>query len=245
MATITPQHDALLFPAVTYCNDDPSLAFSAPKSAGTLDGFRQWVLSADFPERGKITFVNGGFIIDMSPESLEDHSDIKTEISRVLANLVREKKLGWLHVDGVLITNESAGVSNEPDILFMSKQTFRSGRVKLTPEVGRPQSSKEIVGTVDWVLEIVSPSSKKKDNVYLREAYYQAGIEEYWLIDALSGEIDFQLLTRGEQEYVSAKPQDGWSHSPTFDRQFRLEREKDEDGFWLYTLQMNEMTKSE
>jgi len=174
----------------------------------------------------------------MSPESIEEHSDVKTEISRVLANLAKETNLGRLHIDGVLITNEQAGLSNEPDILFLSKRTLKSGRARLTPTKDRPQSSREIVGSVDWVLEIVSPSSIKKDKVLLRRAYYQAGIDEYWIVDALGKEIEFQLLTRGENEYLAAEPRNGWLKSPTFDREFRLDRARDSDGSWQYTLEV-------
>jgi Uma2 family endonuclease len=189
MSASTSQSDPPLFPAITFCDQEGALSFSVPASASSLDGFRQWALSDDFPERGKITFVAGGLIIDMSPDSLEEHSDIKSEICRVLLNLVRQQNLGRLHIDGVLVSNEAARVSNEPDILYLSKASLTSGRAKLTPAIGRPQSSKEIVGSVDWVLEIVSPTSMRKDKVLLREAYYQAGIDEYWIIDGLGQEI--------------------------------------------------------
>jgi Uma2 family endonuclease len=91
---------------------------------------------------------------------------------------------------------------------------------------------------VDWVLEIVSPSSKRKDKVLLRKAYYEAGVSEYWLIDALDNEIDFQLLIRGETEYIPVVTQDGWLASPTFGKSFKLDRAIDEDGFLEYTLHM-------
>ncbi len=232
MATIPPEFKVADFPAIF-----------VPASANTLAGFRQWALSDDFPERGKIAYVAGGLIVDISPESLENHSDIKSEISRVLLNLVRQQNLGRLHIDGALVTNQEAGISNEPDILYLSKQTLKSGRVRLTPVVDNPQSSKEIVGTVDWVLEIVSPSSIKKDKVLLREAYFKADIGEYWIVEVVDNQIEFQLLVPGEQEYVAAQPQEGWLYSPTFDRQFRLEREKDEGDFWLVTLHMQEQAK--
>jgi len=89
---------------------------------------------------------------------------------------------------------------------------------------------------VDWVLEIVSPSSIKKDKVLLREAYFKAGIGEYWIVEVVDSQIEFQLLVPGEREYVAVESQKGWLYSPTFDHQFRLDREKDEDGFWLVTL---------
>ncbi len=237
MASIPSDLPKTAFSGVTFVNSEAaSLPISVPADATTLAGFRKWALSDDFPERGKITFVDGGLIVDMSPESLEKHSDIKTEISRVLSNLVREQKTGRLHIDGVLITNEEAGVSNEPDILFLSKETITSGRAKLTTVADDPDSSREVVGSVDWVLEIVSPSSVKKDKVLLRDAYYRAGIGEYWLVDVRGEAIEFDVLVPGDQEYVAAASTAGWQRSPTFDREFRLTREQESDGFWLYTL---------
>ena len=138
---------------------DQSESVVIPFSAYLHDGFREWALSDDFPERGKITFVEGELVVDMSPESIEIHSSIKTEISRVLATVVRQQKSGQFHIDGVLISNIDAKVSNEPDALFVSRETLKSGRVTFTPAIGHPEGSKEMVGTVDWVLEIVSPSS--------------------------------------------------------------------------------------
>jgi len=121
MTSISSEYTTADFPAVTFLNSDSSAPpVSIPASATTLAGFRKWALSDDFPERGKITFVAGGLIVDMSPESFGKHSDIKTEISRVLANLVREQNAGRLHIDGVLITNVLAGVSNEPDIVYLA-----------------------------------------------------------------------------------------------------------------------------
>jgi Uma2 family endonuclease len=226
--------------AITIFPLDQSESVVIPFSAHTHDGFREWALSDDFPERGKITFVEGELVVDMSPESIEVHSAIKTEISRVLATIVRQQKSGQFHIDGVLITNADAKVSNEPDALFVSRETLKSGRVTLTPAVGHPDGSKEMVGTVDWVLEIVSPSSRRKDKKLLRDAYYKAGIAEYWLVDALGEEIEFQLLVPGDGGYVAAQATDGWLPSPTFGRSFKLTRERDEDGYWLYTLEHKE-----
>ena len=235
MASITPPQTTTIA-GLTFYPRDESEVIEVPSYAHTHEGFRQWALSGDFPERGKITFVAGELIIDMSPESIEIHSQIKTEISRVLASLVREESLGWLHIDGVLISTPAAGVSNEPDALFISRETLKSGRLKFTPEKSLPQSSKEIVGAPDWVLEIVSPSSIKKDKQLLRDAYFRAGIGEYWIIDALSGQIEFQVLVPGETGYDLVEPADGWLKSPTFGKAFRLTRDVDEDGWQQYTL---------
>jgi Uma2 family endonuclease len=232
--------------AITIYPLDDSETLIIPQSACTHEGFRDWAASDEFPQLGKISFIEGELFIDMSPESIEEHSEIKTEVCRVLANHVRTRKLGRLYIDGVLISHQAAKVSNEPDALFVSQTTYRSGRLTFTPEKGRPQSSKEIVGAVDWVLEIVSPSTKRKDTKLLRNAYFNAGIPEYWLIDALVDEdalVDFQILVAAEGGYVPAKPSaDGWLTSPTFGCDFRLTRQRDEDRLWQYTLEVQQRT---
>jgi Uma2 family endonuclease len=238
MATVTPHGSATDFPGITFYPRDESATIVIPPSAGTWEGFRQWALSDDFPERGKVSFVAGEVLVDMSPESIDRHNFIKSEICRVLAGFIRQQKLGKFFIDGVLVSNKRAGVSNEPDALFLSYQTFRSGKVELTPAKDHPSSHKEIVGTIDWAVEIVSPSSVRKDTVLLRKAYYQAGVGEYWLIDALGDEIDFQILVPSEKEYVAVVAEAGWLASPTFGKSFKLERAIDEEGFLEYTLQM-------
>lgn len=211
-----------------------------PASAYNWEGFRAWAVSDDYPDRGKITFADGELIIDMSPESFEEQGAVKTEVSRVLAQLVRDRKLGHYRIDGMLISNKEAGLSSEPDSVFVSHATLKSGRAKLVPAIGRPQSSKEILGSVDWVLEIISPSSRRKDSTTLRDLYFRAGILEYWLIDVLGEDIDFQILVPGKAGYRAVAAVDGVLPSPSFGASFRLVRERDGEGFWQYTLEMRQ-----
>src|SRR4051812_9885338 len=82
------------------------LSLEVPASAFTLAGFRAWVTSEDFPERVRVTFLNGEITLDMSNEELETHVAVKTEISQVLARLTKELKLGKFYGDGVLVSNE-------------------------------------------------------------------------------------------------------------------------------------------
>ena len=145
-----------------------------PASALTLTGFRAWATSDEFPEHLRAAFIGREIFLDMSNEDPERHVGVKTEIARVLATLVRELKLGKFYGDGVLITNEAAGVSNNPDASFLSSATLRSGRACLLPREGAEDSFREVVGTPDWVLEVVSDSSVEKDTQTLRQAYHRA-----------------------------------------------------------------------
>jgi Uma2 family endonuclease len=212
------------------------LSVCIPTSALTLEGFREWATSDNFPEHVRAAFIDNEVYLDMSNEDLEAHVSVKTEITAVLATLVRQEKLGRFYTDGALLTNEAARVSNNPDASFCSRKSLRSGRVRVVPREGQPRRFPEMIGTPDWVLEVISDSSVGKDTQKLREAYHQAGIAEYWLIDARGEDIVFTILLHRKAGYVPAPVQEGWQRSKVFGRDFRLTREQDEFGLPEYTL---------
>ncbi len=216
--------------------DGPTLRI--PAKAATHAGFRDWVTSEDFNERGRFAYLNGEIHIDMSPESAESHVKVKGTVYHGLMKLNEEHDLGELYTDGILVTNTEAGVSNEPDVTFVSWQTFENGRVSIVPRKDLPSDYLEIVGAPDVVVEVISPSSISKDTKLLRAAYHRAGIPEYWLIDARqSDEIQFEILRHTAEGYVSVEPVEGWIRSEVFGRRFRLERTRNRVGRWKYTLQ--------
>src|SRR5207244_1904428 len=94
--------------------------------------------------------------------------------------------------DRMLLTNTGANLNTEPDRLFFTWETMRSGRLQLVEREG--QGVMELEGTPDLVLEIVSKSSVRKDTVFLRDLYCKAGIQEYWLVDVREGATSFEVL---------------------------------------------------
>jgi Uma2 family endonuclease len=227
------------FTAVTVLPQNAFSEVRIPGEAYTLQGFRRWLLSEEAPERGRFTFVSGELIADMSPESYEHHNAVKVEITSVLHRLVRQKKLGRIFGDRILVSNPGAGLSTEPDATFATFQSLQSGRCQLIKS-NRPGVAEELTGSPDWVLEIVSRTSVRKDTVQLREAYHRAGVGEYWLIDVQGEEIAFHLLLRQETGYAEGTAEDSWVASLAFGRRFRLTREMDQDGMWQYTLEMKD-----
>lgn len=211
-------------------------SFHIPTSAMTLAGFRDWATSDDFPEHIRAAFINEEIYLDMSKEELETHNKVKMEIARVLLNWNQEQQRGTFGGDGMLISNEAAGVSNNPDALFFTHASLQAGRVRLLPREGEQGQYLEIVGTPDWVLEVVSNSSVHKDTVQLRQAYHRAGISEYWLIDARGDDINYQILHRRKNGYAAVPQRGGWQRSRVFGQSFRLERRRGVAGLWEYTL---------
>lgn len=222
-------------PLITLFPVGDSHAIEIPRSAYALRGFRDWALSEDFPSRGQFTFVDGELIIEMSPEYFETHNAVKTEITAVVYTYVKNRRLGRFFSDRTLLSNEAANVSTEPDATFARFETFRSGRCQML-DSPRPGVAQELAGSPDWVLEIVSTSSMRKDKKLLLDRYFAAGIGEYWLIDALGDQIDFQILVADKNAYVPTEAVNGWLRSQVFGCSFQLLREKDEDGLWVYTL---------
>jgi Uma2 family endonuclease len=74
----------------------------------------------------------------------------------------------------------------------------------------------------------------------LRDAYHRAGVAEYWLIDAETETLRFEILTRRKDKYVRSAGREGWQRSKVFNRSFRLDRVIDDYGLWEYTLHVRE-----
>lgn len=110
-----------------------------------------------------------GVLIMHSPATFE-HEDLQSFLMTVLRGYVAELDLG--HVVGSrAVLHLSPGRKVEPDLLFLLK-----GR--------RPvRGHKEIQGTADLVVEILSPSTRSYDLGEKRRAYREARTPELWFID--------------------------------------------------------------
>jgi Uma2 family endonuclease len=135
------------------------------------------------------------------------------------------------------LTNPATNLSCEPDGLLVMWQSVREGRVRFVESAD--EGCVEIEGSPDIVLEVVSTSSERKDNTTLRELYWQAGIPEYWLIDARREPLQFVILRHDADGYqMTASTTDGWIPSLVLDREFRLTQEPDPLGHPQYTLEV-------
>src|SRR5437773_2708242 len=91
-----------------------------PACVTDLESFRRWAHSDDFPEQGRICFLEGEVWIDMSNEELFTHALVKGEYITVLTILVHAADSGYLFPDGVLLTCLDAAFSSGPDAVFVS-----------------------------------------------------------------------------------------------------------------------------
>lgn len=220
------------------CANDLDEPIAIPAGIRSLGDFRKWSTSATFPQSGRIDFLDREVMIDMSPEQYYEHSGPKVEIGRVLANLARAEDLGDVHLDSTRIVSPEAQLSCEPDVLFISYDSLDAGRVRLVPGRRRQATDAiEIEGGPDLVVEVVSPSSMSKDLERLPTAYYAAGVREYWIVDARSKPLVFEILTRGTSafEHVPAD-EAGFCPSTVFGRKFHLIERQHTRGHVVFDL---------
>ncbi len=206
-----------------------------PLWVADLDSFRRWMDSDDFPDEGRIDYIKGEVWVDMSKEQVFTHVLVKTRITAVLSELVEAKELGLFLGDGILLSNLDADIAVNPDALFTSNDAL-AHRVRILE--GKEEGYVELEGSPDMVLEVVSTSSVRKDTERLRRDYWEAGIREYWLVDAREEPLVFDILRYTPKGYRTTPKKDGWVKSIVFGKSFRLTRRMNKIGQPKYALEV-------
>jgi Uma2 family endonuclease len=216
---------------------DQSRQVSVPDWVLDLESFRRWADADDLPEHCRIWYLKGEVWIDMSKEQIFSHALLKTAIIIVLGGLVRALRKGLFFADGPFFSNPDADIAGNPDAIFVSNASLRNKRVRLVE--GMEEGFVELEGSPDMMLEVVSPSSVRKDTVILRQAYWEAGIREYWLVDGRTEELSFEILRWSSRGFVAVRPQKGWLRSTVFKHSFRLRQRTTSLGHPEYTLDVS------
>ena len=118
-------------------------------------------------EKGE--FINGETI--MHSPARESHNHVSTLIVGIIGTYVRAKMLGALRYEKAL-----CGFSRndyEPDIAWFGPEKAAS----LIPDT-------TVYPIPDFIIEILSPSTAKRDRGEKLEDYAAHGVAEYWIVDA-------------------------------------------------------------
>jgi Uma2 family endonuclease len=124
-----------------------------------------------FPEDGKRHEILDGEHYVM-PAPAPDHQVASMKLSWKLASFVFERQLGLVlcaPLDVLLSEHDVA----QPDLMFISNE--RSGIVTKVNVQGAP----------DLVVEILSDSTRRRDETLKRHLYERFGVLEYWLVDPI------------------------------------------------------------
>ena len=209
-----------------------------PEGMTSLSRFLDWIDTTELPEKLPIRFHKGEVWVDLM-EEMFSHSRIKTALGITLGALIENGDLGMYVPDGMLFANAVAELATTPDAMFMSNAALKEKRVYLTAGKKRGAVATRVVGSPDLAVEIVSPSSEDVDTAWLMSAYHDAGVTEYWVIDARDEDnIRFDIYKRGKKEYVAGRKQDGWVRSVVLGKSFRLLRTEGKGGYVRFALEV-------
>ena len=121
------------------------------------------------PDESRVELIDG-VIYDMSaPTTI--HQDFLAEIVVILRNYIRKNngscKAYASPVDVQLDCDDKTMV--QPDVIVVCDRDKIIRRC--------------IYGTPDFIIEVLSPSTSKKDSTIKLKKYKTAGVREYWMID--------------------------------------------------------------
>jgi Uma2 family endonuclease len=141
-----------------------------------------------FPDDGKRhEIVDGEHYVTPSPNT--KHQTVSMNLTRALLRYLDEHPRGHLFAAPFDVVLSELDVV-EPDLLFVSRE--RAGIV----------TEQHVRGAPDLVVEIVSPGTRKVDEVTKRKLYERFGVLEYWIVDP---ELDgIKVYRRIDEAFVRA-----------------------------------------
>jgi Uma2 family endonuclease len=126
--------------------------------------------------------IDGQLLMAPAPDT--SHQDWLGDLYVLLRSFVKKNKLGRLFfapVDVVLDAENTV----QPDLVFVAAKN--AGIIR-TPA---------IFGTPDLLVEVVSPSSGRRDRSEKMELYARFGVKEYWIGDAAKRSLEIHTLKEG------------------------------------------------
>lgn len=138
------------------------------------------------PDDLRVELIDGKFFIMEVPTSF--HQLAAGEIHRQIQNFIVEEKgkcLSFISpVDVRLDCDDRTMV--QPDVIIVCDRD----KIRRWGIMGAP----------DFVLEVLSPSTSRKDSVLKLKKYLAAGVKEYWLLDPEAMKLTvFSLAQRAEK----------------------------------------------
>jgi Uma2 family endonuclease len=137
-----------------------------------LDQQRVWTYQdyLALPEDGhRYEIIEGVLHVDYAPDY--EYQFTVAETQRQMANHVVEHRLGRVLPAPFEVHLAEATRPVQPDVLFI--------RTERLPAPG----AKFLSGAPDLIVEVISPTSIRRDRNIKFAVYEQAGVPEYWLVD--------------------------------------------------------------
>ena len=133
-----------------------------------------------------------------------NHQYIVGELFAALHRYVREHQLGVVIPAPFEVLLPGIASPVQPDLLFI--------RTERQP----PPEATSFKGTPDLIVEVLSPSTARRDRVVKFWAYERAGVPEYWIVDPHARLVEVYVLQEGVYTLHGQYVGEETLSSPTF-----------------------------
>jgi len=133
-------------------------------------------------ENKKMEFINGE-IFFQSPVKMR-HNSAMIAITNLLVPFVKKQSLGYVGVEKILVSLTRNDY--EPDICFFGSEKAKDF-----------ESTQMQFPAPDFVVEILSTSTKRHDRETKFQDYAAHGVAEYWIVDAEIEKVEQYFLQDG------------------------------------------------
>lgn len=138
--------------------------------------------------------IDGNLLMAPSPDMW--HQSWLNDLNLFLSLFVKQRKLGRIFIapfDVVLNPENTV----QPDLIFVSNTNASIIQ------------HRAIFGTPDLLVEMVSPSSVRRERYDKKDLYEQFGVKEYWIGDPANKSLEILTLKNGRYELHCAAEEKG------------------------------------
>ena len=134
----------------------------------------------DFPDDGKRhEIIDGEHHVTPSPNT--KHQTVSLNLTVMVGAYLKDHPTGRLFVAPFDVVFSNMDIV-EPDLLYISRE-----RLDIL-------TKQHVRGAPDLVVEILSPGTRRVDEITKRKLYERCGVQEYWVVDP---ELDAIKVYRG------------------------------------------------
>jgi len=138
------------------------------------------------PEDGNQYEIIDG-TLELKPSPTTTHQRISQQIYDLLRDSCKSDYIIMLAPIDVILSDKE---TRQPDLLMVHRS--RESIIEVHAVVGPP----------DLVVEVLSPSSVKRDRVMKLHSYARFGVPEYWIVDPLNVTLEKYVLIEKNQPYL-------------------------------------------
>ncbi len=138
--------------------------------------------------------IDGNLLMAPSPDMW--HQSWVGDLYTVVRHQVQRHKLGKVFVAPFDVVLDSENTV-QPDLIFVATANL---------DIIKPRA---IFGTPELLVELISPSSVRRDRYDKKELYARFGVKEYWIGDPANKSLEILTLKDGRYELHCAAEEKG------------------------------------